>query len=169
MEIPETATAQNLRLLPIRPGQKMENQRSADKDGDEGLDGREALVYERTYKKLVMPPRTADGIATRDAANLAKTPMMIRNMLPGHQSCRIVGPSQGGEGSPATVSSCSISASRQCNHTVVLRKGCTQVNTLGCRQNQRRANLLDMGVMVMRAAMTPFRPSASTPPWIRDS
>lgn len=51
-------------------------------------------MYRCTHKKLVMPPRTADGMATRDAANLAKTPMMIRNMLSSHQSCHIVDVSQ---------------------------------------------------------------------------
>lgn len=35
-------------------------------------------------RKVVMPPKTAEGMATREAANLANIPMMIKKKL---QSC----------------------------------------------------------------------------------
>lgn len=108
-------------------------------------------------KNVVMPPRTAEGMATRAAANFAKTPMMIKNMLTHtYVSIRLLGselPSLGG-GANKTY--------QQQYPAVRLAQRVRAMTPLFWAK-------VDMGVMVIRAARMPFKPSANTPPWIRDS
>lgn len=40
-------------------------------------------------RKVVIPPKTGPGIATREAANLAKMPMIIKNMAQQYPAFRL--------------------------------------------------------------------------------
>ena len=82
-------------------------------------------------RKVVRPPNTGFGMATKAAANLEKTPMMIRKKQAAYPAFR-------------------------------LAQRVNAMTPLFCAK-------VDMGVIVQRPASKPLKPSANTPPWIRES
>ncbi|KAH0238469.1 Xanthine/uracil permease, partial [Aureobasidium melanogenum] len=103
---------------------------------------RRPLVATEANRNVVMPPSTAEGIDTRAAANLLKIPMMSSQKQAAYPAFRLAHRST-------------------YNHPIVLCKYRHRSNDIF--SDQISCIIID----TYRPAMSPFNPSASTPPWMR--
>jgi hypothetical protein len=155
---------------------------------------RRPLVATEANRKVVMPPSTAEGIATRAAANLLKTPMRMSQKQAANPAFRLAHRVKAVFCQLYIFSTSSrISIT---NHPVILREYRHRSNGIVSTWCARRGWKVDgkkkmekkgkseklesdrsegtqddskkaTYVKVQRPAMSPFNPSARTPPWMR--